>query len=127
MSLFEHFLAPPWARKFFLVGAQILHLKYDAAKVRRDHCGSRILPQDFFKILFQVSRTHLDPEPWKTETTLAVILVIWSFGQNHFRDVKIRHYNKYFIFIYSEQMTESENENDHFDLDHFDQHFGNAT
>jgi len=47
-------------------------------------------------------------------------LVIWSFGQNRFLVVKILHYNKYFIFIYSEQMTQSENENDHFDLDHFD-------
>jgi hypothetical protein len=27
---------------------------------------------------------------------------------------------KYLIFIYSEQMTHSENENDHFDLDHLD-------
>ena len=27
------------------------------------------------------------------------------------------------IFIYSEQMTQSENENDHFDLDHFDHFF----
>jgi len=29
-------------------------------------------------------------------------------------------YNKYFIFIYSEPNDTSENENDHFDLDHFD-------
>ena len=54
-------------------------------------------------------------------SVLAVILVIWSFGQNRFCIVKIRHYNKIFIFYYSEQMTESKNENDHFDLDHFDQ------
>ena len=27
------------------------------------------------------------------------------------------------IIYYSEQMTESENENDHFDLDHFDHMF----
>ena len=27
---------------------------------------------------------------------------------------------KYLIFIYSEQVTHSENENDHFDLDHLD-------
>ena len=47
-------------------------------------------------------------------------LVIWS---KSFLVVKIRHYNKYFIFIYSELMTESENENDHFDLDHFDHVF----
>ena len=32
---------------------------------------------------------------------------------------------KYLIFIYSEQMTHSENENDHFDLDHFD-HVGKS-
>ena len=44
----------------------------------------------------------------------------WSFGQNRFRKCQNRHYNKYYIFIYSEQMTQSENENDHFDLDHFD-------
>ena len=30
-------------------------------------------------------------------------------------------YIKYLYFIYSEQMTESENHFDHFDLDHFDQ------
>ena len=38
-------------------------------------------------------------------------------------------YNKYFIFIYSEQMTQCENENDHFDLDHFDHidHFHDLT
>ena len=70
------FLAPPWARKFFLVGARISSLKLTlqvwckanaeasllglcwaaahtrrcisnaAAKVRRGHCGSRILPQE---------------------------------------------------------------------------------
>ena len=33
---------------------------------------------------------------------------------------QILHYNKY---LYSEQITESENENDHFDLDHFDRPF----
>ena len=37
-----------------------------------------------------------------------------------FASVKIRHYNKYSIFIYSEQNDISENENDHFDHDHFD-------
>jgi len=49
--------------------------------------------------------------------------VIWSFGhlvKIVFANVKIRHYIKYFIFIYSEQNDKSENENDHFDLDHFD-------
>ena len=30
------------------------------------------------------------------------------------------------IYYYSEQMTESENENDHFDLDHFDHFRGQA-
>ena len=44
-------------------------------------------------------------------------LVIWS---KSIFEVSKRHYNKYYIFIYSEQMTQSENENDHFDLDHFD-------
>ena len=51
-----------------------------------------------------------------------VKVVIWSFGQNRFPLVKIRHYiiNILYLYIVS-QMTESENENDHFDLDHFDQ------
>ena len=46
--------------------------------------------------------------------------VIWSFGQNDFELSKSSTIYKYLIFIYSEQMTHSENENDHFDLDHFD-------
>jgi hypothetical protein len=34
----------------------------------------------------------------------AVILVIWSFGQNRFSIVKIRHYNiNIYIYYYSEQ------------------------
>jgi len=45
----------------------------------------------------------------------------WSFVKINFKKCQNRHYNKYFIFIYSEQMTQSRNENDHFDLDHFDQ------
>ena len=45
-------------------------------------------------------------------------LVIWS---KSFLVVKIRHYNKYFIFIYSEQMTESKIHFDQNDHDHFDQ------
>ena len=52
--------------------------------------------------------------------TYAVILVIWSFGQNRFPLVKIPTINIDIYLYYSEQMTESENENDHFDLDHFD-------
>ena len=55
----------------------------------------------------------------------AVILVIWSFGQNDFELSKSSTIYKYLIFIYSEQMTHSENENDHFDLDHFD-HVGKS-
>ena len=50
----------------------------------------------------------------------AVILVIRSFGQNDSELSKSSTIYKYLIFIYSEQMTHSENENDHFDLDHFD-------
>ena len=50
----------------------------------------------------------------------AVILVIWSFGQNDSELSKSSTIYKYLIFIYSEQMTHSENENDHFDLDHLD-------
>ena len=54
---------------------------------------------------------------------MVVILVIWSFGQNRFLLVKISTIIiNIYIYYYSEQMTESENENDHFDLDHFD-HF----
>jgi hypothetical protein len=51
----------------------------------------------------------------------AVILVIWSFGQNRFSSVKIRHYiiNILYLYIVS-QMTESENDFDQNDLDHFD-------
>ena len=64
----------------------------------------------------------MPPTPCKAGS-LAVILVIWSFGHNRFQSVKIRHYIKYFIFIYSEQMTQSQNENDHFDLDQNDQAF----
>jgi len=82
---------------------------FHVAKVLHRRCGSRILRWKFF---------HFSVSSFKIQvSSFAVILVIWSFGQNRFRDVKIRHYNKYFIFIYSEQMTESENENDHFDLD----------
>ena len=55
----------------------------------------------------------------------AVILVIWSLGQNDFELSKSSTIYKYLIFIYSEQMTHSENENDHFDLDHFD-HVGKS-
>ena len=49
--------------------------------------------------------------------------VIWSLG--HLVKMiselsKSSTIYKYLIFIYSEQMTHSENENDHFDLDHFD-------
>ena len=41
-------------------------------------------------------------------------------GQNRLGGVKNRHYNKYkYLYIVS-QMTASEIENDHFDLDHFD-------
>ena len=50
----------------------------------------------------------------------AVILVIRSFGQNDSELSKSSTIYKYLIFIYSEQMTHSENGNDHFDLDHFD-------
>ena len=50
-------------------------------------------------------------------------LVIWSFGQNDFELSKSSTIYKYLIFIYSKQMTHSENENDHFDLDHFDLSF----
>ena len=50
----------------------------------------------------------------------AVILVIWSLGQNDSELSKSSTIYKYLIFIYSEQMTHSENENDHFDLDHLD-------
>ena len=50
----------------------------------------------------------------------AVILVIRSFGQNDSELSKSSTIYKYLIFIYSEQMTHSENENDHFDLDHLD-------
>ena len=42
------------------------------------------------------------------------------FGQNDFELSKSSTIYKYLIFIYSEQMTHSENENDHFDLDHLD-------
>ena len=59
-------------------------------------------------------------------TRVVVILVIWSFGQNRFRDVKIPTIIINIIYYYSEQMTESENENDHFDLDHFDHFRGQA-
>jgi len=45
-------------------------------------------------------------------------LVIWSKSFSKCQNPPL--YNKY-LFIYSEQMTESKNENDHFDLDHFDQ------
>ena len=55
----------------------------------------------------------------------AVILVIRSFGQNDSELSKSSTIYKYLIFIYSEQMTHSENENDHFDLDHFD-HVGKS-
>ena len=49
--------------------------------------------------------------------------VIWSLG--HLVKMiselsKSSTIYKYLIFIYSEQMTHPENENDHFDLDHFD-------
>ena len=47
-------------------------------------------------------------------------LVIWSFGQNRFQVSKSSTIYKIYLYIVSE-MTESENENDHFDLDHFDQ------
>ena len=84
---------------------------FDDAKVLHCHCGSRI----FSQFLMQ----H--------ETTLCGHLVIWSFGQNRFQSVKIRHYIiNILIFIYSEQMTESENENDHFDLDQNDHAFWRA-
>ena len=53
----------------------------------------------------------------------AVILVIRSFGQNDSELSKSSTIYKYLIFIYSEQMTHSENENDHFDLDHLDHIF----
>jgi len=56
----------------------------------------------------------------------AVILVIRSFGQNDSELSKSSTIYKYLIFIYSEQMTHSENENDHFDLDHFD-HVGKSS
>ena len=75
---------------------------------------------DMFVAVFEFSRK-------KNKSFVAVILVIWSFGQNRFQSVKIRHYIiNILIFIYSEQMTESENENDHFDLDQNDHAFWRA-
>ena len=48
-------------------------------------------------------------------------LVIWS---KSFSACQNPHYNNKYIYYYSEQMTESKNENDHFDLDHFDHYLG---
>ena len=44
----------------------------------------------------------------------------WSRSKSRKQTVKNRHYNINILFIYSEQMTESEIENDQNDLDHFD-------
>ena len=44
-------------------------------------------------------------------------LVIWS---KSFSACQNPHYNNKYIYYYSEQMTESENENDLLDLDHRD-------
>ena len=76
------------------------------AKVRQRHCGLRIKGQlfsNFFHFFF-----------------FAVILVIWSFGQNRFRVCKKCHYNNIYIYYYSELEVELKNHFDHFDLDHFD-------
>ena len=59
----------------------------------------------------------------KSESVIYHPAVIWSFG--HLVKMiselsKSSTIYKYLIFIYSEQMTHSENGNDHFDLDHFD-------
>ena len=59
----------------------------------------------------------------KSESVTYHPAVIWSLG--HLVKMiselsKSSTIYKYLIFIYSEQMTHSENENDHFDLDHLD-------
>ncbi len=51
---------------------------------------------------------------------MAVILVMVILVKIVFTLVKILHYNKYLYLYIVSQMTESEIENDHFDLDHFD-------
>ena len=51
---------------------------------------------------------------------MTVILVMVILVKIVFTLVKILHYNKYLYLYIVSQMTESEIENDHFDLDHFD-------
>ena len=48
------------------------------------------------------------------------MMVIGHLVKIDFRSVKTDTIIKYIYLYYSEQMTESENKNDHFDLDHFD-------
>ena len=77
------------------------------AKVRHSHCGSLIFAQEIKKSF----------------------AVIWSFG--HLVKIVFKcqnpplYINILYLYIVSE-MTESENENDHFDLDHFDHFFANC-
>ena len=51
---------------------------------------------------------------------IVVMMVIGHLVKIDFRSVKTDTIIKYIYLYYSEQMTQSENENDHFDLDHFD-------
>ena len=44
------------------------------------------------------------------------------FGQNRLGVSKSATINKYIYLFIVSQMTTSKNENDHFDLDHFDRH-----
>ena len=72
---------PPWARKFFLVGAQIISLKSTMQRynitiaVHECRGGKKCRGRD--------GQSH--------------------FGQNRKPTVKIRHYNINILFIYSEQ------------------------
>ena len=57
---------------------------------------------------------------------MTVILVMVILVKIVFTLVKILHYNKYLYLYIVSQMTESEIENDHFDLDHFDHAFSHS-
>jgi hypothetical protein len=60
-----------------------------AAKLQHRHCGFRMFGHFFSKYFY-----------FFVGTKNAVILVIWSFGQNRFCVVKIRHYKYKYIFIF---------------------------